>query len=42
MPFTFLLRAISNADEQMLFAAVVWLMALLIAGLAFRRFAASS
>ena len=39
MPFTILFRAIGNADEQLLFATVVWLMALLIAGFAFRRFA---
>ena len=39
MPFTILFRAISNADEQLIFATAVWLMALLIAGLAFKRFA---
>lgn len=42
MPFSSLLRAMGQIDEQFVFAATVWLMAIFIAGVAFKKFARST
>ena len=42
MPFSSLVRALAQVDHQFIFAATVWLMAVFIAGLAFRKFARST
>ena len=38
MPFNFLIQAINTADEQLLFAATVWFLAIMVAAIAFKKF----
>ena len=39
MPFSSFIRALSQVDHQFVFTAAVWMLAILIAGFAFRKFA---